>query len=112
MKIKSGDTIKVIAGKDKGKTGKVLQVFPKKNRASVEGVNLLIKHLRANKRDEKGQRVQFPSPLSLSNMMVICSKCKKEARIGYSLVKIEDKEGVKPKFKKHRICKKCNEVLK
>ncbi len=112
MKIKAGDTIKVMAGKDKGKTGKVLQVFPKKNRASVEGVNMLIKHMRANKRDEKGQRIEFSAPMNLSNMMLVCSKCKKLTRVRYNLVEIEDSKSKLKKFKKHRMCKKCNEIIK
>ncbi|MCX6800044.1 MAG: 50S ribosomal protein L24, partial [Candidatus Falkowbacteria bacterium] len=86
MRIKRGDTIKVLAGKDKGKTGKVLQIFPEKNRASVEGINLLIKHLRANKRDEAGQRVQFPSPLNMSNIMPVCQSCKKAVRVNCKLI--------------------------
>ena len=110
MKIKKNDKIEVIAGKDKGKTGKVLQVFPKLGRASVEGVNILIKHLRPQKKGEKGQRVEFPAPFNLSNMMLLCVKCKKATRVEYKIIenKTESKD---KKHKKVRICKKCKETV-
>lgn len=106
MKIKKNDKVKIISGKDKGKTGKVLQIFADKNRASVEGINLLIKHLRAQRRGEKGQRIEFPAPINVSNLSIICPKCNKDTRIGYEIVKKED--GSTKKFRK---CKKCNEVI-
>lgn len=105
MKIKKGDKVKVLTGKDKGKTGKVLQVLPDRNRASVEGINLLVKHLRPQKQGEKGQRVEFPSPIEISNLAVVCPSCGKTARIGH---KLEEKDGKK---KKVRSCKKCGEVM-
>lgn len=113
MKIKSGDTIKVLAGKDKGKTAKVLQVFAKKNKVSVEGVNLLIKHMRSNKRGEKGQRVQFSSPMSVSNLILVCGKCKKTTRVGCKMIdgKAEGEDGKKSKSSKIRVCKKCGEKI-
>ena len=107
MKIKKGDKVKIITGKDKGKTGKVLQVFSRENRASVEGRNLLIKHIRPRQEGEKGQRIEFPAPLSLSNLKLVCPLCAKDSRIGY---KVLEKEGQK-KSKKVRICKKCGEVI-
>ncbi len=106
MKIKSGDKVKVLAGKDKGKTGKVLQVFPQRRRASVEGINLLIKHLRPRRQGEIGQRVEFPAPIHLSNLAVVCPKCGRPTRIGYKMV--EQAEGKKKKF---RVCKKCQAVF-
>ena len=109
MKIKTGDKIKIIAGKDKGKTGKVLQVFPSKNKASIEGRNLLIKHLRPRKQGESGQRVEFPAPMDLSNMMLVCPKCGKAARVGYKYV--ESGEDSKKKKRKFRICKKCKQII-
>ncbi len=106
MKIKKNDKVKIIAGKDKGKTGKVLQIFLAEQRASVEGVNILIKHLRPQKQGEKGQRIEFPAPLRISNMMLICPKCNKETRVGYKIVKTE-----KGKEKKYRVCKKCEQTI-
>ncbi|MDP3899503.1 MAG: 50S ribosomal protein L24 [bacterium] len=102
MNIKSGDKVIIIAGKDKGKKGKVLQVFPKRGLVSVEGLNLLIKHMRPRREGEKGQRIEFPAPLNSSNLMVVCPKCAKQARVGYKI--LESK-------KKVRICKKCKEVI-
>ncbi len=106
MKIKKNDKVKIIAGKDNGKTGKVLQVFLSDERASVEGINILIKHLRPQKQGEKGQRIEFPAPLRISNMMLICPKCNKETRVGYKIVKAED-----GKEKKYRVCKKCEQTI-
>lgn len=106
MKIKKGDKVKIITGKDKGKTGKVLQVFPAERRASVEGLNLLIKHIRPRQQGEKGQRIEFPAPLDLSNLKLICPHCSKEVKTGYKILNIEGKK----KKKKVRVCKKCGEV--
>jgi len=109
MKIKRGDKVKILAGKDKGKTGKVLQVFPARNRASVEGLNLLIKHLRPRRQGEKGQRIEFPAPMDLSNMMLICPRCGKPTRVGYKY--IEGKANKKTKRRKVRVCRKCKQVI-
>ncbi|PIR93340.1 50S ribosomal protein L24 [Candidatus Falkowbacteria bacterium CG10_big_fil_rev_8_21_14_0_10_43_10] len=109
MKIKTGDKIKIISGKDKGKTGKVLQVFPSKKLISVEGRNLLIKHLRPRRQGEKGQRVEFPAPFNISNAMLICPKCGKASRLGYKITAV-GAEGQKKKVKS-RICKKCKQVI-
>lgn len=109
MKIKTNDQVKIIAGKDSGKTGKVQQVFPKEGRASVEGLNLLVKHLRPTRRGEKGQRVEFPAPLNMSNLMLICPKCGKPTRVGFETMEIG--EGEKKTAKKVRICKKCKKLI-
>jgi len=109
MKIKTNDQVKIIAGKDKGKTGKVMQVFPRLERASVEGLNLLVKHLRPSKRDEKGQRVEFPAPLNMSNLMLVCPKCGKPTRVGYEMKTIGT--GAEAKQKKMRLCKKCHNII-
>lgn len=85
MKIKTGDNVAIIAGKDKGKTGKVLQVFPDRERVVVEGVNLTIKHLRPQRQGDKGQRVEFPAPLHSSNVMLVCPKSGKKTRVGYQV---------------------------
>ncbi|MCI0479475.1 50S ribosomal protein L24 [Candidatus Uhrbacteria bacterium] len=71
FRIKTGDIVKIIAGKDKGKTGKVLQTFPKLNRVVVEGVNVSKRHLRARKSGEKGQTVEFSMPLHASNVLPV-----------------------------------------
>lgn len=102
MKIKQGDKVKIRAGKDQGKTGKVLQVFPQRKKVSVEGINLLFKNVRPKKQGESGQRIQFPAPLAISKVALICSKCGKVTRVGYKI--LENK-------KKARICKKCKERI-
>jgi large subunit ribosomal protein L24 len=109
MTIKKGDKVKIVAGKDKGKTGKVLQVFIDRKRASVEGLNLLIKHMRPKKQGEKGQRIEFPAAMALSNLMLMCPKCNKPTRVGYKTVTTG--EGAKKKKKKYRRCSKCNQTI-
>ena len=109
MKIKKGDKVKLLAGKDKGKTGKVLQVFEANNRASIEGLNLLVKHMRPRKQGEKGQRIEFPAPMNLSNVILVCTKCDKPTRVAYKYLEVT-KNDVKKK-KKVRICKKCEQVI-
>ncbi|NTU98609.1 50S ribosomal protein L24 [Candidatus Falkowbacteria bacterium] len=108
MKIKKNDKVMILAGKDKGKTGKVLQVFPEKQRASIEGLNLLIKHLRPRREGEKGQRIEFPSPLNMSNVMLVCTKCGKPTRVSYQISETAGGDGKKTKV---RVCKKCKQVI-
>jgi len=91
----------MLAGKDKGKVGKVLQVMTKDGKIVVEGLNLLIKHQRAGRAGEKGQRIQFPSAVVISKVALVCPKCDKPVRVGY---KVEEKI-------KHRVCKKCQEAI-
>ncbi len=97
MKIKKGDTVLIIAGKDKGKKGKVIEVFPLIKKIVVEGANLRKKHVKPKKSGEKGQVVNLPSPFDVSNVKIICSKCQKPVRLGYKI-------GEKNKL---RVCKKC-----
>jgi large subunit ribosomal protein L24 len=106
MYIKKNDKVKILTGKDKGKTGKVLQVMPSEGKVSIEGLNLLIKHLRPQKQGEKGQRIEFPAFINASNVALICSKCGKPSRIAHKVVKVEGK-----KDKKYRACKKCQEII-
>ena len=106
MNIKKNDKVKILAGKDRGKIGKVLQVSPEDNRASVEGLNLLIKHLRPRRQGEKGQRIEFPAFMNATNLALVCPKCGRATRIGAKLMKLEGK-----KDKKFRICKKCQEII-
>ncbi|PLX27522.1 50S ribosomal protein L24 [Candidatus Parcubacteria bacterium] len=105
MNIKKGDKVIILAGKDQGKTGKVLQIFTDRNRVSVEGLNLSIKHMRPRRQGEKGQRIEFPAAMNISNVMLVCPKCSKPTRIGH-----QTNEGSKGK-KKFRVCKKCDQVV-
>ncbi|KPJ73354.1 50S ribosomal protein L24 [Parcubacteria bacterium DG_74_1] len=117
MKIKKGDTVLIISGKDRGKKGKVLEALSKEGKISIEGINLMKKHQKPKKSGEKGQIVQLPKPIDISNVKLICPKCGKATRIGYKLFKehrsshasaealaAEDK-------KKYRICKKCGQEI-
>jgi large subunit ribosomal protein L24 len=106
MNIKKNDKVKILSGKDKNKTGKVLQVLPKEAKVSIEGLNLLIKHLRPQKQGEKGQRIEFPAFINESNVALVCPKCGKTTRVGYKIIKGEGK-----KDKKFRACKKCQEII-
>jgi large subunit ribosomal protein L24 len=87
MKIKTGDNIKVLSGKDKGKTGKVVQVLTNKKTGEklvvVENVNMLKKHMRAGKQNQKGQIIELPAPLHVSNVMLIDAKSGKPTRVGF-----------------------------
>lgn len=106
MNIKKNDKVKILTGKDKGKSAKVLQVSRKDGRVSVEGLNLLIKHLRPNRDGEKGQRIEFPAFINVSNVALVCPKCGKTTRIAHKITKAEN-----GKSKKIRICKKCSEAI-
>lgn len=98
MKLHKGDNIKMMAGKDRGKTGKVLYIFPEANKAVIEGLNLVKKHERAKKQGQKGQIVSVPRPVDISGVMLICKSCGKAARTGIKVLE---------NGKKARICKKC-----
>ena len=101
MKIIKEDTVLIISGKDRGKKGKVLEVFPKEDKIVVEGVNLKKKHQKPKKSGEKGQVISFPGPLSVSSVKLICPKCGKAARVGF---KVTEKYKV-------RVCKKCKQEI-
>jgi large subunit ribosomal protein L24 len=109
MNIKKNDRVKILAGKDKGKAGKVLQVFIDEKKASVEGLNLLIKHMRPRREGEKGQRIEFPAALDLSNVMLVCPKCDKATRVNHKTIEVG--AGEKKVSKKVRVCKKCKQVI-
>ena len=97
MKIKKGDNVLVISGKDKGRTAKILKSLIKEEKVLVEGINLKKKHVRPKKEGEKGQVISLASPIEISNVKFVCPKCGKAARVGFKVVK----------DKKVRICKKC-----
>ncbi len=101
MKIRTGDNVKVIAGREKGKSGKVIQVFPKDGLIVVDKLNIRVRHLKARGQN-KGQRVEFSSPLSSANVMLVCPKCSQPTRVGHAALA----DG-----KKVRVCKKCKEQI-
>ena len=86
MKIKKGDNVIVIAGKDKGKKAKVVRALPAENKVVVEGVNIKKKHERGRREGAKGQIIEFAAPINVSNVMIEDPKTKKPSRIGYKMV--------------------------
>lgn len=102
LSIKKDDNVVVMAGKDKGKKAKVISVSPKSNKALVEGVNFVKKHMRKTQQDQQGGIVQKEMPIQLSNLMLICKRCNKPVRFGHSSLK----DG-----SKIRICKACKELI-
>jgi large subunit ribosomal protein L24 len=100
-RLKKGDTVVVVAGNEKGKTGKILTVIEKKNRVIVEKLNFIKKHQRPDTHG-KGGIVEREGSISISNVMLMCNKCDTGVRVGYRL--LDD-------GKKVRVCKKCNEIL-
>jgi large subunit ribosomal protein L24 len=102
MKIRKNDIVSVIVGKDSGKKGKVLKVFPKKSRAVVEGINFVKRHVRRRREDEPGGIIQRESPIHISNLMLYCNKCSRPVRTGIKF--LEDGSKV-------RVCKRCGESI-
>jgi len=102
MKIRKNDIVKVIAGKDKGKTGKVLKLFPAAGKVIVEGINYLKKHSRKTQDNPKGGIIQRESAISISNVAIVCARCSKPSRVGFAT--LSDGE-------KARICKNCKETI-
>jgi large subunit ribosomal protein L24 len=100
--IKKNDTVMVVAGKEKGKTGKVLRILPKKDRAVVEKVNFIKRHMRPGAHSRQGGIVEKENPINISNLMVVCGKCTDPTRLGRRV--LEDGSRV-------RYCKKCDEII-
>jgi large subunit ribosomal protein L24 len=102
MKIRKNDTVLVIVGKDRGKKGKVRKSLPEKNKVIVEGINMVKRHSRASGAARQAGIIELEAPLDVSNVMLICSKCNKPARVGFRFLG----DG-----KKARICRSCYEVI-
>lgn len=100
-KIKTGDSVRILRGKDAGKKGKVLAVLPAMETLVVEGMNMVKKHVKAKSGGQKGQRVSIAAPLRVANVQLICTACKKGTRVG-----ITRENGVR-----QRVCKHCNAVI-
>lgn len=102
MNIKKGDNVQILKGKDAGKTGKVIRVFPYAREVIIEGMNLHQKSIRPKRAGEKGQQVKLPLPISSANVMLVCPACGRPSKTGYR----------KPeKGNKERYCKKCNATV-
>ena len=102
MKIKKGDNVSVLAGNDKGKTGEVLEVIPKDDKIVVKGVNIRKKHVKPRKANEEGGIIAVECAIPTSKVNVVCPKCGKVTKVGYS----------EKNAKKIRVCKKCGADLK
>ncbi|MEK7624250.1 MAG: 50S ribosomal protein L24 [Patescibacteria group bacterium] len=97
MKIHKNDVVKILKGKDRGKTGKVLKVDLKSRKLIADGLNLYKKHMRPKKQGEKGEVVKISRPIDVSNLMLVCPSCKQATRVGHRF----------EKNIKFRYCKKC-----
>jgi large subunit ribosomal protein L24 len=102
FRIKKNEEVEVIAGREKGKRGKVLKVIPKKERVVVEKVNFIKRHTRPGARSRQGGIVEKEGPLHISNVMLVCSKCERAVRVGYKI--LDDQRKV-------RHCRRCGEIL-
>lgn len=100
--VRTGDTVVIISGDDKGKTGKVLEVSPAEGKIIVEGVNMITKHVKPRREGEEGGRIQAEGAFYASKAMIVCPKCGKGVRVGHKI--LEDGSKV-------RVCKKCGEEL-
>jgi large subunit ribosomal protein L24 len=102
LSIKKNDTVLVIAGKERGKKGRVLVVRPSKDNVIIEKVNIIKKHMKPNKKYAKGGIIEKGAPVHISNIMLVCPRCNKPTRIANTV--FED-------GKKSRVCKKCRELI-
>jgi len=101
MKIKKGDKVQVLSGKDKGRKGEIIHSFPKKQKVLVKGLNIYKKHIKAQS-DQPGGIIEIEKPLHISKVQLICPNCQKKTRISYQLDKTN---------KKFRVCKKCKSII-
>jgi len=102
LKIKRGDIVQVMKGKERGKRGKVIKVIPKKMRAVVEKVNMVKKHVRPSQKYPTGGIIEMEAPLHISVLRIVCPKCDKPVRVGRKFLA----DGTKVRY-----CKKCGEVI-
>ena len=102
FKIRKGDTVSVLKGRDRGKRGRVVAILTARGAALVEGVNMVKKHRRKTRQDQQGGIVNIESPISLSNVLLLCKHCNTGVRIGFQVL---------PDGTKNRICRECKEVL-
>jgi large subunit ribosomal protein L24 len=102
MNIRKNDTVLVIAGKDRGKKGKVRKALPRDAKVIVEGVNMIKRHSKASGAARQAGIIELEAPLNASNVMLVCNKCNKPARVGFRFLS----DG-----RKARICRSCHEVI-
>ncbi len=102
MHVKKGDNVKILCGKDKGKTGEILRSIPQQQRVVVQGANMMKKHQRPTQANQEGGIVSIEAPIHVSNVMLICPNCKEATRVS----KRTNEQG-----KKVRVCKKCGKDI-
>ena len=102
MKIRKNDTVQVATGKDKGKKGKVRFAHPKDEKVIVEGINYIKRHTKAKRQVRQAGIIELEAPIHISNLMLLCNKCDKPTRVGFSF--LED-------GRKVRTCRSCHEVI-
>ena len=102
LHVKKDDLVMIIAGKDKGKSGKVLRVFPDNGRVLVENLNLIKRHTRPSRTNNEGGIIEKEAPIAISNVQLLCQGCNKPVRTGIRVLE----DGSKARF-----CKKCNEIV-
>jgi len=105
MKVLKNDTVLIVSGNDRGKKGKVLKVYPRKNSIIVEGANFIKRHSKPSGKNPQGGIMEKEAMINVSNVMVICNKCGLPARVGFKTLQDGDKKV------RARHCRKCNEVL-
>lgn len=105
LKIKKGDTVVVLRGKERGKTGEVIRVLREENRVIVKDVNIVKKHVKGIPNVREGGIYEMEAPIHISNVMLLCPKCNKPTRVGFRIQREGDE------LKKYRYCKKCNENI-
>ena len=102
MKLKKGDSVAIMAGKERGKKGKILRMIPDENRIVIEGLNFVKVYTRPTQQNPKGGITQVEGKLHRSNVQLICPRCSKPTRVGFQFLS----DGTK-----QRVCKKCNEII-
>lgn len=107
MNVRKDDMVVVISGDDRGKRGRVLKVFPEKNRVIVEGVNFIKRHTRPSQQNPQGGIVEKEAPIHASNVMVICPKCNERTKVGFKVIT----DGRTGRAARVRYCKSCGEML-
>lgn len=101
MKLKKGDEVKIVRGKDKGKNGKIEKVFPVLKKVAIANVNLYKRHMKARSQNQPSEILTLTKPLAMANVKIVCPKCKLPTRIGFKITKGE----------KERICRRCKQII-
>ncbi len=108
LNIKTGDTVMVMTGalgKDKGQTGKVIKVFPDKQRVIVSGRRMMVRHVKPRQQGQEGGRIEKEGTIHVSNLMLVCPHCKRPVRVGHTFI---EKDGKQVKV---RFCRKCKKNI-